>query len=150
MLLFFQALETYKHSWKISRAPSEPRDPTSCVQGRAVIVQSPGKGMDGSQVALLRGSYTLREGTEDQEGAGRGNTCPETAGRGSACTSVHAPSPDMQPGTRQRGWVDCLGWQRLCLHRWSAWGRQMWRLPTPSCGSIPAPQIQKLLDFSLG
>lgn len=40
------------HSWKKSSAPSEPRDPTSTVDGRCVAVQPQGKGMAGSQINM--------------------------------------------------------------------------------------------------
>lgn len=77
MLLSSQALGTYKLNWKFSRAPSEPRNPTNCVQGRAMIVQPPGKGMAGPQVALwgwelhTQAGGQGREGTEEREGKGR-------------------------------------------------------------------------------
>lgn len=77
-----QALGTYKHSWKNSRAPSEPRDPTSTVEGRGVTVRPQGEGVAGSQVGMC--GWELRtlaggqgsEETEEKEGAER---CDEEA-----------------------------------------------------------------------
>lgn len=158
MLLSSQALGTYKHSWKISRAPSEPRNPTSCVLGRVVTVQPPGKGMAGSQVALrgwelhTQAGRQGREGTKEREGAGsyKGQHLSRDS-RTRFCLHICTPSLScVQPGTGQRGWVDCLGWQKLCLNRWSARGRQMWRLPTPSCGHHPSTSDPKASGFFPG
>lgn len=137
-----QALGTYKHSWKISRVPSEPRDPPALFRGeRDSAAPRKGRGwLSGCHAgagAADSGTWA-RQGLEREKGQGDVRATPILRQQDLALpTHLYTPLPGVQPGTGQCGWVGCRGRQGLCLHRWSARGRQMQQtanafLPAPS------------------
>lgn len=120
------------HTSAAGKSPVLPQSPgTQPAQWRGGAWQcNPrGKAWPALRLTCVGGSCTLQQVDEAGKSLKRSGRCEGREVGTGRCkgaasvlrhqlsrTSAHPPSPGEQP---RCGWVGCLGWQGLCLHRWS-------------------------------